>query len=182
MTEEEKLIYNKYKKSMPFKVVEFSNEIGVPILLDKEMDIDETGFIEFDDNRYYIVINKKESEERNRFIIAHKLGYYFYNKEYLKEHGTIKDSYPVTIYDPIVCKMCGNAFNFAAGLLVPEYIFKKKYSDKEIDLDLYNCNKSLLVQLMRHRTEKIKKLAKYFNVPTSIIEYVIIQLYPFQTF
>lgn len=179
MTEEERLIYNKYKKSMPFKVVEFSNEIGVTLLLDKDMDIDETGFIEFDDNKYYIIINKKESEERNRFIIALRLGYYFYNKEYLKEYGTIKDFYPVTIYDPIINKMYRNAFNFAAELLVPKYILKKKYSDKEINLDF---NKSLLVQLIRNRTKKIERLARYFNVPTSIIEYVINQLYLFQTF
>ncbi len=152
MTESEKGILNKYKHSMPFKVVEFSRELGVPVLLDKDMEDHKSGFIILDDNKYYIVINKNQHELRNRFTIAHELGHYFYDKEYLKKYDKIENK---ILFDkeknPEMYEMDRRANQFATELLVPEYILKEKYNIK------------------KHSDEEIKKIAKYFNVSSQVI-------------
>ena len=151
MTESEKGILNKYKHSMPFKVVEFSRELGVPVLLDKDMEDHKSGFIIFDDNKYYIVINKNQHELRNRFTIAHELGHYFYDKEYLKKYNKIENNILFDKEGDKNPEMDRRANQFAIELLVPEYFFKEKYNIK------------------KHSDEEIKKIAKYFNVSSQVI-------------
>lgn len=89
MTEEEIGIFNKYKDQFPFDVVVFANDLGLELFLDDELEDTISGFITYEKDKYSIVINDNFSEVRNRFTIAHGLGHYFYDKEYLTSNGTI---------------------------------------------------------------------------------------------
>lgn len=85
MTAEQQQIYNRYKDNFPFQIVEFITELGIDIFTSAGMSKEISGAICKEDEKYVIYINESHSVTRNRFTLAHELGHYFYDKEYLNK-------------------------------------------------------------------------------------------------
>jgi Zn-dependent peptidase ImmA (M78 family) len=130
MTETELAIYNKYANKFPFPLVDFANEIGIDLFLSSNERDTLSGYITYDadTDKYSIVLNENDSQNRKRFTLAHELGHYFYDKDYLKSNKKIEDG----VYhkkwlardklttDKIMRAMDVKANQFAADILMPK--------------------------------------------------------------
>lgn len=138
MNAAQKEIYNKYKNEFPFKIVEFINELGIKVIAGK-MDSTFSGAICKENSHYKIYINDSHAPTRLMFTLAHELGHFFNDKEYLDSNNEIidpskqavrnflyrKNSHPI---DLKMRQMDIEANKFAAELLMPENEFIKRWS------------------------------------------------------
>ena len=69
-------------------------------------------------NTFRIIVNKKESEERQRFTAAHELGHYFLHRDFLKHGGKIEDRYILKAKN-ISDEKEAEANQFASAFLIP---------------------------------------------------------------
>lgn len=138
MNEGEKTIFAKYKGIFPFPIVQFATEIGIKVYgLDDSPD-NLSGAISFKDGQYSIYLNTKHSPRRMRFTLAHELGHFFNDKQYLESKGRIEDSAKQStkwlfrdkhVDDPEMRQMDKKANHFAADLLMPEEKFIEKWQE-----------------------------------------------------
>lgn len=139
MSEEEKRIYELYRDNFPFPIVEYMNEIGLKVFADKLPD-HTSGAITKCDDGYAVIVNSLHSPRRMRFTLAHELGHYFNDKDYLDCKGEITDSSKQSskwLYrnkyeaasDPQMRIKDIKANQFAAELLMPEEAFIKKWRE-----------------------------------------------------
>lgn len=136
MSEEQKEIYNKYKYEFPFKIVEFINELGI-IVTKAQMPSYISGAIRKEKDVYRIYINDSHASTRLRFTLAHELGHYFCDRDYLNSNEIIdlskserdKTLFRKDIFDesPEMREMDINANRFAAELLMPEDEFMDQW-------------------------------------------------------
>ena len=134
MTEEQKSIYYKYRNKFPFKIVEFMNELGIRVTA-SGMPNGYSGGIRKEEDTYRVYINDSHAPARLMFTLAHELGHYFYDKDYLESYSEIidlsKQSLKIffikqtCVIDPKMRLMDINANQFAAELLMPENKFIK---------------------------------------------------------
>ncbi len=132
MTESQKNIYNKYKDNFPFPIVEFINELKINIFT-SDMSDNISGSICKEDKEYVIYINPSHPSTRLKFTLAHELGHFFYDKEYLDNNKQIIDYFKQSSNSHIDIEMRLKdikANQFAAELLMPENIFIKKWIEK----------------------------------------------------
>lgn len=132
MNEEQRNIYTKYKDEFPFKIVEFINDLGIHIFT-SDMDNNISGSISKEDNRYIIYINDSHPPTRLKFTLAHELGHYFYDKDYLDRKQIIDPSKQaisnilwrknIKPIDQNMREKDIKANQFAAELLMPEIKF-----------------------------------------------------------
>lgn len=125
-------IYNRYKDTFPFKIVEFINELGIRVIA-AEIPYYISGAIRKEEDNYAVYINDSHFLTRQRFTLAHELGHFFYDKEYLDSNEIIdpsKQAQPKILFRkdiyPIDSKMQGmdiKANQFAAELLMPKEKF-----------------------------------------------------------
>lgn len=160
MTPDQQLIYDRYKDIFPFQIVEFITELGIDIFTSAGMSKEISGAICKEDEKYVIYINESHSVTRNRFTLAHELGHYFYDKEYLDKKGSIEDkSKPIensvlfrkasSVDTPSeMSAMDRRANKFAAELLMPD----KKFTE------IWNS------------TSSVVEVAKYFNISLEAVK------------
>ncbi len=140
MTENENEVYKKYKDNYPFSLVNFANDIGIKVYLSDNLDYETSGLISKKDNQFSIIINNSHSSLRKRFTLAHELGHYFNDKDYLENKGEISDSTKQStrkflfrqskpVIDREMVVMDNKANKFAAELLMPEDIFIEKWQE-----------------------------------------------------
>jgi len=157
MNSSEKEIFKKYQSNFPFRVVDFINELKIKIY-SKAMD-NVSGAICKENNEFVIYVNEKHPATRLRFTLAHELGHYFYDREFLEKTGTIEDSTkqlaPSFLYrkeclpdDPEMRKRDVKANQFAAQLLMPEEKFIEVW----------------------HNENSPEEVAKFFNVSVDAIK------------
>lgn len=128
MTEEQKKIFEKHKDNYPFPVVEFINELGIRTFAD-DLEDHNSGYIKKDSSgQVSIVINQNHSVKRNRFTLAHELGHFFNDNEYLTKQSMIEDSFKLNrSKEGLPEKREIEANKFAAELLMPKDKFIEVY-------------------------------------------------------
>lgn len=145
MDDKQKEIYKKYKNEFPFKIVEFINELGIGVAT-AEMPPYVSGAVRKEGKIYRIYINKSHAITRQRFTLAHELGHFFNDKNYLESNEIIdplkKLQYEIlfrkysTYVDPVMKEMDVKANQFAADILMPEEkfieIWKKEISPEKV--------------------------------------------------
>lgn len=139
MSESEKSVYEKYRNTFPFPVVQFATEIGVKVFITDKAPDAMCGAISKHEDGYHIVLNGNHSETRMRFTLAHELGHYFNDKQYLTDAGEIKDESKQskkwlfrqedTPRDPAMARMDVLANRLAAELLMPSEVFVQKWEE-----------------------------------------------------
>ncbi|MFT4967264.1 MAG: Zn-dependent peptidase ImmA (M78 family) [Candidatus Deianiraeaceae bacterium] len=154
----QKSIFAKFKNKIPFRIVEFSNALGIKIFLDDLPD-NISGKIEKNDaGDFTIYLNNKHSNTRHIFTIAHELGHYFRHQEYFETHNSIEEPLYNTFQkdrldDNTEQKTREREANeFAAELLMPSGTIKEKWTEFHFS---------------------ITKMAKYFNVSEIAIAFRI---------
>lgn len=138
MSESEKTIYEKYRNTFPFPVVDFANEIGIEVFT-KDMSDFISGAITKEGNQYQILLNSNHSENRMRFTLAHELAHYFNDKDYLESNGEIKDESKHSkkwLFRSETCKHDSDMYKrdveanrWAAELLMPQQTFIHKWKN-----------------------------------------------------
>jgi Zn-dependent peptidase ImmA (M78 family) len=136
MTLDQKEIYSKLRDSFPFPLVEFANELGVEVYaVDLPSHI--SGKIENKNGKYIIQLNQNNSPKRLRFTLAHELGHFFNDKDYLDSGHEITDQ-SKQLYlaqgialDPDIQKRDVIANQFAAEILMPEAAFIKTWKESK---------------------------------------------------
>ncbi|HIB69006.1 MAG TPA: ImmA/IrrE family metallo-endopeptidase [Phycisphaerales bacterium] len=117
--------------------LEFGAEYGYPVDVKKiaevffditvrEMvfsDASVSGAIGYKDNKVTIAVNKKHSEERQRFTMAHELGHYCLHPEAMVVDRAL---YRNTVSSEAVSVKEIEANGFAAELLMPEHDVREK--------------------------------------------------------
>lgn len=152
MDDDQKKIYGKYKNTFPFKIVEFINELGIKVIA-SYMSNNISGSITKMGETFTIHINNSHASTRLRFTLAHELGHYFNDREYLESNNQIQDlskqATPKFLYrkaspniDCSMQKMDVEANKFASEILMPEEKF---------------------IELWKYETSP-EKVAKYFGV------------------
>lgn len=144
----ERVIYEKYKGSLPFDVLGFAKALGISVLESTELGLRISGFIRMGkDGKTAICVNEFDSGPRKRFTIAHELGHYFCHKDKLEE-GIIDG---VGLHrDGDRNDMEFEANDFAAELLMPEATFRalwiltENYSIAKLS-SLFNVSESALM-------------------------------------
>jgi Zn-dependent peptidase ImmA (M78 family) len=137
--------YNEFKNKIPFDVARFARELGINLFGSKDFKESQSGKIEYDSvtKNYSIIINANHSINRIVFTIAHEIGHFFCDQDYLEKNSFIledqkiisslpRDSFVVD--DEDLRKREVRANRFAAELLVPTDKFKEDWkSEKTIE-------------------------------------------------
>jgi Zn-dependent peptidase ImmA (M78 family) len=147
MDDSQKIIYQKYSNSYPFKIVEFINDLGV-IVTAADMPSYISGAVRKEDNGYRIYFNDKNSSTRIRFTLAHELGHFFYDRDYLDSNEIIdpsKQSERNFLFrkeefsnSPEMREMDTRANQFAASILMPENKFIEIWQSENSPLKVAN--------------------------------------------
>jgi len=119
-----------FTSTYPVDVKAAAEAIGVRVLAD---DLPEgvSGKIQKDTRgSYYIVVNKRDSEVRQRFTIAHELGHFMYHRDLIGDGVADSPAYRApdeTIYEttPLERFHETQANRFAANLLMPQWLLKE---------------------------------------------------------
>lgn len=153
MKPSEKSIFESYKNTFPFPVVNFINDLDIRVFAEKMAD-NQSGAICKDDKGFVIRVNESHGVPRIRFTLAHELGHYFNDKEYLEKNGALEDysqqserkwlfrekRHP---HDPEERKREVRANQFAAELLMPRdkfiEIWHRKRTPEEV-ADFFNVS------------------------------------------
>lgn len=152
LSEADRIVYEKYKNKIPFQVVEFANEVGLEVFEDKLAENISGKIEKKPDGKFVCYVNKKDSPTRQVFTIAHELGHYFRHRKFFETNSTLEEPLnplyntfqkDINHYSEDEKNREREANEFAAELLMPEIIVKKKW---------HELNHSLA------------KMAKYFNV------------------
>ncbi len=144
----EKEIYGKYCLEYPFRIVDFLNELKINVFAE-DMGPNESGAIVKDEDNYSIFFNERHPSTRIRFTLAHELGHYLFDKDYLANHKTITDSSKQSdkiwlfrkncqLDNPEMRKMDIRANQFAAELLMPQDKFIEVWYEKTSPSDVAN--------------------------------------------
>ncbi|MFA6036522.1 MAG: ImmA/IrrE family metallo-endopeptidase [Legionellales bacterium] len=154
MTTMEQSIYSKFKNIFPFPLVEFSVELGIEVYA-TDMSPYISGKIENRNGQYIIQLNQNHSPKRLRFTLAHELGHFFNDKDYLDSGHEITDGTKqlyrakgITL-DPGMQQRDIRANRFAAEILMPEDVFIRKWQE----------------------TKTPEEVAKFFNVSLEAARY-----------
>ena len=142
LTSEILLKYDMYKiPANILKIAEY-NEIDV---FKTDLGKDISGAIKYNstDNKFAILLNAKESEERQRFTLAHELGHYFLHQNKLKDDEIHVDA---ILYRNTINKEEEREVDYFAGALL--------------------MNRTLLEKIYE-KTTSINELAAIFEVSTS---------------
>lgn len=84
--------YEKFKNIVPFDIMTFAKELGINIFVSSSLEQGESGKIEFDGCKIYSVyVNSSDSLARKIFTIAHEIGHFICDTDYLEKHKRIID-------------------------------------------------------------------------------------------
>ena len=120
------LIQNDMYK-IPVDLIKLANNFNIEVY-QSELENKVSGAIKYDKNqdRYTILLNEKDSENRKRFTIAHELGHYFLHTEILKSDEILVD----TLYrmkSDENRELEKEADYFAGALLMNKKLLEKMY-------------------------------------------------------
>ena len=139
MSDLEKTVYERHRNTFPFPIVEFATEIGLKVFIADDLPDSLSGAISKVGTDYHIIVNGSHSEKRMRFTLAHEIGHYFNDRDYLDKTGEIVDQSKQSKrwlfrhkntnspHDPKMAKMDARANRFAADLLMPMDVFIEQW-------------------------------------------------------
>lgn len=121
------LIQNDMYK-IPVDLIKLANNFNIEVY-QSELESKISGAIKYDKNqdKYTILLNEKDSENRKRFTIAHELGHYFLHTEILKSDEILVD----TLYRMKTDEnkeIEKEADYFAGALLINKKLLEKMHS------------------------------------------------------
>jgi len=151
--------YNEFKNNIPFDVVRFARELGISIFGSKDFKDSQSGGIDYDGvtKNYNIYVNANHSVNRIVFTIAHELGHFFCDQDYLEKNSFILEDQKMinslgrdsAVYDEDLTRREVRANKFAAELLVPSDRFKMDWQS----------------------TKTVEEIAKIYGVSQETIKY-----------
>ena len=157
-----KLFYEKYqafKDNIPFDIARFARELQINLFGSKDFNDHQSGKIEYDpiSKNYSIYINANHSLNRIVFTLAHEVGHFFCDKDYLEKNSFILEdqrkinslSRDSSVDDLDLIKREVRANKFAAELLMP--------TEKFIEI--------------WKKTKNIEEIATLFKVSTEAVKY-----------
>ncbi|MGB9154045.1 MAG: ImmA/IrrE family metallo-endopeptidase [Alphaproteobacteria bacterium] len=128
----------------PVHIVSVAQEHGIGVFGDPNYPNDGNGHIELrPDRSLAIIVNIKQSPERQRFTIAHEIGHFFMDMDYLAEHKYIDRDGDAS--DPSYRRRERRANEFAASILMPEEAFIAQWialGDLQKVADYFGVSKS----------------------------------------
>lgn len=132
MNDKQKEIFEKYKNTFPFKIIEFIKELGI-LITSAELPVNVYGAIRKENNNYRIYVNNTKPLSIMRLTLAKELGHYFYNEGYLclsEILDTSKQSSKKFLFftkrtkiDPALVGLAKRANIFAYEILMPDEKF-----------------------------------------------------------
>ncbi|WP_298136344.1 ImmA/IrrE family metallo-endopeptidase [Acidiferrobacter sp.] len=113
------------QRSYPVDVGGLAHDFGISVIR-KDWPDDLSGAIGKDDKGYFIVVNAKHSEERQRFTIAHEIAHYVLHRDRIGKDG-IKDG---LLYRSKLSDIDERAANrLAADILMPADMLGRAAAD-----------------------------------------------------
>ena len=102
---------------------------------EKPLPAGQSGYIEYDDAGYNILVNSDENPRRRRFTAAHELSHYLLHRDLLDDKGKLNRHVDVLFGpgagsnppDPLTAFHEAQANRYAAKLLIPERLVRVKY-------------------------------------------------------
>ncbi|MCL1891992.1 MAG: ImmA/IrrE family metallo-endopeptidase [Alphaproteobacteria bacterium] len=135
-------------KTDPLDIASVVEKIFGIKLIKKDLGKSASGFLEQIDNQWCIYINQYESEQRQRFTIAHELGHYVKHRE---KYANGRFQHDLIFFrDENTNPDEREANDFASNLLMPETIVN-------------DC--------IKRGENTVKKLADKFNLSTPAVRY-----------
>lgn len=136
--------YDEFKNTIPFDVARFARELGINLFGSKDFKDSQSGKIEYDavTKNYSIYINANHSMNRIIFTLAHEIGHFFCDQDYLEKNSFILEDQKMVnslgrgsiVADEDLTRREVRANKFAAELLVPTDKFKEDWkSGKTIE-------------------------------------------------
>lgn len=131
--------YINYKDEIPFDIVKFARELGLNLFASKKFTNDQSGQIVYDSisKNYSIYINENHSLNRKVFTLAHEVGHFFCDKDYLEKNKIILEdanmanmnflNRTANVEDSALIKREVRANKFAAEILIPTNKFIEIY-------------------------------------------------------
>jgi Zn-dependent peptidase ImmA (M78 family) len=131
--------YDEFKGTTPFDVARFARELGINLFGSKEFKDSQSGKIEYDavTKNYSIYINANHSMNRIIFTLAHEIGHFFCDQDYLEKNLFILEDQKIvnslgrdsSVTDEDLTRREVRANKFAAELLVPTDKFKEDWKN-----------------------------------------------------
>lgn len=128
--------YNDFKDEVPFNIIRFARELGINLYTSKDFSDTQSGKIEYDSvsKNYSVSVNANHSANRIMFTLAHEIGHYFCDGDYLEKNSYILSlNRGISPEDKDLIKRKVRANKFAAEILMPE----KKF------VEIWNASKTM---------------------------------------
>lgn len=110
----------------PVPVVEIAERLGIEVLQDPFYRHGRDGHIELgQDGRWRIIVNENMPPARKRFTIAHEIGHFLHDRDYLEQHRAMDRDGDAA--DATYRERERRANDFAANLLMPEDDFIQQW-------------------------------------------------------
>lgn len=119
----------------PVPVISIAEAVGLSVFGDTEYDKNKDGHISFECGVTKIIVNSHKSASRKRFTIAHEIGHFFHDSEYLMQHGSI-DRDGIELDETYKIREV-KANDFAASLLMPKEKFFEIWN--KVNHDIEKC-------------------------------------------
>jgi Zn-dependent peptidase ImmA (M78 family) len=130
--------YKEFENEIPFDIVKFAKRLGIILYSSKSFTDNQSGKIEYDveSKNYSIFVNENHSPNRKFFTLAHEVGHFFCDRDYLgKEHVILEDVRVNTLHrngenppkELLTREVRAN--KFAAEILMPTHKFILAYQD-----------------------------------------------------
>lgn len=146
--------YNEYieKNKDNFDVIQFANFLNIDVYASKDFTEHQNGKIKYTKNNddsdcYSIYINQKNERDKQLVTVAHEIGHFVCDSNFLKDKKELIDSELFSTENNLNIKEI-RANEFAVILLMPKKLF----------LDQWKKNKA-----------NLKKMAKFFDLSTKDI-------------
>ena len=139
MTEEQRMMLEKYKSSFPVQVGKLAEELGLTVVSTTELPSGMSGSISKEGDHYVIYVNASQPLRRQRFTIAHEIGHYLKHRSHLDQADEIfnpakkvilnrPNNGASAVSDLEERKREYAADKFAGDLLMPEVAFRDFWS------------------------------------------------------
>lgn len=153
-----------YRNTAPWDVIGLCNAIGIQCETKTLSDNVAGSICKLNDNKYQILVNKQDTETKQRFTIAHLLGHFYLHRQTInfirtedKRYTSEANNFACT---PEMKTQEKEANAFAADLLMPKDKIEKYLNDGYLFSDIQTMLK-VSESALRFRLETLKLPIKH---------------------
>ncbi|HKU18830.1 MAG TPA: ImmA/IrrE family metallo-endopeptidase [Candidatus Saccharimonadales bacterium] len=138
MTDDQRKILERYKWAFPVQVGKLAEELGLTVVSTTDLPQGMSGSISKEGEHYVVYVNAKQPLRRQRFTIAHEIGHFLEDRDYLDQADEILNPTKKAILNRSSRAAASDdlaerrreyvADQFAGDLLMPEAPFKEVWS------------------------------------------------------